>query len=627
MTPEQLTQVVRALKEAIQADRPDRGGTERLLAKHVRIENFSGDQSQWEDWSFAFKRSVRSMSRSTYDSMITWEKSKDEVNEEAELSKELEQRSSELYDILCQFCTGEALLVVKSVDDMEGIKAWQRLFRKYNPRTMARGVRMLSDVIGPPKMKDLSDFEVMVTKWEEQVKSLMAQFEEQLSEKMKIAIFTNMMPANLQDYIYVHTEKDCKYQDLREKVGVLVSNKVAATTGPVPMDIGDVGGRGDESWDENEYEEQYENEHEVGIVAGHYQCRNCHGYGHFARDCPSGSAPVGRAPGKGKGQGPKGGEKGKGKNHVKGKGAKGEGWNFPGKGNGKSQTNSYQQYFFKGKSKGKGYQGECWNCGKVGHKANECTAMDTNHVEQHEETIEVEGMWDVSNIQAECIKIDTKNRFEVLTENDGEENQEEQSLDHDGACNNRTLTTTTTHKQAATVSRDWESPLRRWQVRGKLQAKPEEIYTIGDIDAEHGESEKVFTRLSSMTFNVAGVCKPLASAAKVVEAGNRIIMDPEGSYVENVKTGERMQLRIKKGVFVFDVQYQDGDSGEITLDSGAGVSVWPKGLKQSLLRVGPRKEGLKMVAANGTTIENVGQTKVVFRGVAPQTACFSGQPC
>ena len=95
--------------------------------------------------------------------------------------------------------------------------------------------------------------------------------------------------------------------------------------------------------------------------------------------------------------------------------------------------------------------------------------------------------------------------------------------------------------------------------------------------------------------------------------------------MENKKKGERMQLRSNKGVFVLDVRYQDGDTGEITLDCGAGVSVWPKGHKQDLLRVGPKKEGLRLVAANGTTIENVGQAKVVFRGVAP-AAPFIGQP-
>ena len=65
---------------------------------------------------------------------------------------------------------------------------------------------------------------------------------EKLSDNMKIAIFTNMLPGNLQDYVYMHTEKDCKYEDVREKVGALVGNKVAASTGPTPMDVGDVRG-------------------------------------------------------------------------------------------------------------------------------------------------------------------------------------------------------------------------------------------------------------------------------------------------------------------------------------------------------------------------------------------------
>ena len=36
-----------------------------------------------------------------------------------------------------------------------------------------------------------------------------------------------------------------------------------------------------------------------------------------------------------------------------------------------------------------------------------------------------------------------------------------------------------------------------------------------------------WTRLSSMTFNLAGVTKPLASAAQVVASGNRIVLDPK----------------------------------------------------------------------------------------------------
>ena len=72
--------------------------------------------------------------------------------------------------------------------------------------------------------------------------------------------------------------------------------------------------------------------------------------------------------------------------------------------------------------------------------------------------------------------------------------------------------------------------------------------------------------------------KPLAAASKIVEAGNRVVLDPEPgkSFIENIKTGERMKVRVKKGVYVVDVRYEDGKTGVITLDSGAGVSVWPK---------------------------------------------------
>ena len=57
---------------------------------------------------------------------------------------------------------------------------------------------------------------------------------------------------------------------------------------------------------------------------------------------------------------------------------------------------------------------------------------------------------------------------------------------------------------------------------------------------------------------------------------------------------------------VFDVIFEDTkDEGTVTLDSGAGVSVWP--------------EGLHMVAANGTEIRNLGQKVIKFRGVGVET--------
>ena len=41
---------------------------------------------------------------------------------------------------------------------------------------------------------------------------------------------------------------------------------------------------------------------------------------------------------------------------------------------------------------------------------------------------------------------------------------------------------------------------------------------------------------------VADVKRPLVSVSKMCEAGNRVVFDPAGSYVENIKTGKRTAM-------------------------------------------------------------------------------------
>jgi hypothetical protein len=154
-------------------------------------------------------------------------------------------------------------------------------------------------------------------------------------------------------------------------------------------------------------------------------------------------------------------------------------------------------------------------------------------------------------------------------------------------------------------------------VRGK-----KEYFDICPVEVEkNGGEQPQRTRTSCMTFNVAKVSKPLAAAGKVVDAGNRIVLDQQGSYVEHIATGERMHLRKERGVYVFDVEFEDGDQSTITLDSGAGVNVWPKELKTNI-PMEAKNENLKMFAANGTSIEHVGTKRVRFKGV---TSPFHGQ--
>ena len=40
---------------------------------------------------------------------------------------------------------------------------------------------------------------------------------------------------------------------------------------------------------------------------------------------------------------------------------------------------------------------------------------------------------------------------------------------------------------------------------------------------------------------------------------------------------ECMIVQIENGTYVFDVELDNGDMAKVTLDSGAGCNVWPKG--------------------------------------------------
>ena len=71
-------------------------------------------------------------------------------------------------------------------------------------------------------------------------------------------------------------------------------------------------------------------------------------------------------------------------------------------------------------------------------------------------------------------------------------------------------------------------------------------------------------------------------------------------------------MRSERGVYVVDVIYDDGEAGIITIDSGAGISVWPKNLKANI-PMGPKSD-MVLNAANGTPISNLGAKIIGFQG-------------
>jgi hypothetical protein len=82
------------------------------------------------------------------------------------------------------------------------------------------------------------------------------------------------------------------------------------------------------------------------------------------------------------------------------------------------------------------------------------------------------------------------------------------------------------------------------------------MYEVASGHQIPNEGEKRFTAVTeegqerNLTLQVCDVNQGLLSVAKMAQAGNRVVFDKAGSFVENKLTGERTWLQEKSGMFV-----------------------------------------------------------------------------
>ena len=136
-----------AAAAAAAANRGDAQEDRRSLDEKIfkRLDSYGGDEKAWKDWSKKFKvivgtknklfmramDKVETMAEGSTTTQVGLED--DFVNFE---QRTMEKVSSELYDVLFIMTSGEAMALVQSVPDLDGLA--QKLHRNYNPRTLAR---------------------------------------------------------------------------------------------------------------------------------------------------------------------------------------------------------------------------------------------------------------------------------------------------------------------------------------------------------------------------------------------------------------------------------------------------------------------------------------------------------
>ena len=293
---------------------------------------FSGEPSDWEDWSWNFKSYLAIFQQDAVDFLARSETSNTEIVDAhftsalpAEEAAEMRMFSRKLHYLLANLCTGSARLLVRQNEAGNGFETWRRLSQRFSLPDATRHVSLLTRIL---EWKfNTQTFEQDFNAWE----TVKAKYEQQtgtpIPDSVLVATLMNKTSGALQQHLRLNAATMNTYEQMRNTLVQYFRSRhilTSSDSGLAPMDIGALKGKG-----------------------------------YFK----------GKSKGKGKGFGHWNFTKGKG---GKSKG-KGKGKDF--KGNKGKETGKTSH-----KDKGKGVV--CFTCGKPGHASRECALNRVNAVEE-----------------------------------------------------------------------------------------------------------------------------------------------------------------------------------------------------------------------------------------------------
>ncbi len=134
---------------------------------------------------------------------------------------------AEIYNLLVLMVTGEALTVVRGVAGGNGWQAWQQLAIRYNPKTPARALMAMMEVMQPRKVKDVREKQGAVQEWEVKLKNLKIEHDIDIDECITVALLTSMLPTDFQDYFFQWSDGKVQHKELRDMLMALAMSRAS----------------------------------------------------------------------------------------------------------------------------------------------------------------------------------------------------------------------------------------------------------------------------------------------------------------------------------------------------------------------------------------------------------------
>ena len=297
--------------------------------KHLgKLNNFTGKESDWGNWSFQFQTWVSSIypdgqrildwARDRRDDPITNETI--QTTQRDFPASNVQKISDQLFVTLSSLMpvSSECISIVKNSTKNVGLDAWRRLCKRYDPNNPQVNMHLLKTILHPTKVS-LHQLQMNIESWEERYRVYTEKTKESLSDPMQRMCLQSMCPDLLGSHLDMHIARLDTYLKMKTEILAYVeATQSRERNGASPMDVDMASmwpkgkskgkGKGKKGKGKGKSEESGK-----GRVSFDGNCNYCWKYGHRASECWAKAASKGDQSSKGKGKGKDFKGKGKGK--------------------------------------------------------------------------------------------------------------------------------------------------------------------------------------------------------------------------------------------------------------------------------------------------------------------------
>ena len=141
----------------------------------------------------------------------------------------LKTLDNQLYTVLQSVCEGEPFDIVLNAGQGNGLEAWRRLHKRFDPSTAGRHRNILGAIIRPPRQK-LENLSAALEAWEERVARYERKKDEKgnrrvLADDIKVAAVGGMVPEALEEHLVLNGKRLTTYASVREEIQAYLDTK------------------------------------------------------------------------------------------------------------------------------------------------------------------------------------------------------------------------------------------------------------------------------------------------------------------------------------------------------------------------------------------------------------------